>query len=283
MGKVKDLTGERFGRLVVIRLEGKRKNGESMWLCQCDCGNTATCISSNLSRGTSKSCGCLARELKKARGEQLHIEALERKAKAKTERRECKFIERFNDKYGHAFEYISGYKSDDTKAKIEIRCKECGAIRYRSCSNIFGKGRNIACKECDANRKGINVGICVECGEEFKQYSPKQILCKGCHAKQERQKKNAYHGARERKARENGKVDYSITLAKLIKRDKHICKLCGRKVNENDYVYIGDNFIAGNEYPSIDHIIPLSKGGVHQWDNVQLAHRLCNSIKCDRE
>ena len=88
---------------------------------------------------------------------------------------------------------------------------------------------------------------------------------------------------REAKAKGNGKIDYSITLSKLIERDKGICKLCGRKVNETDYTYINDTFIAGNDYPSIDHIKPLSKGGVHQWDNVQLAHRLCNSIKCANE
>ena len=40
-----------------------------------------------------------------------------------------------------------------------------------------------------------------------------------------------------------------------------------------------NSFIAGNDYPSIDHIIPISKGGQHTWDNVQLAHMICNSIK----
>lgn len=28
---------------------------------------------------------------------------------------------------------------------------------------------------------------------------------------------------------------------------------------------------------------PLSKGGLHAWDNVRLAHRICNTKKCDRE
>ena len=41
-------------------------------------------------------------------------------------------------------------------------------------------------------------------------------------------------------------------------------------------------FIAGNSYPSIDHIIPVSRGGTHTWDNVQLAHRYCNSIKSNK-
>ena len=41
-------------------------------------------------------------------------------------------------------------------------------------------------------------------------------------------------------------------------------------------------FMAGNDYPTIDHIKPISKGGTHTWDNVQLAHFHCNSIKSDK-
>lgn len=35
-------------------------------------------------------------------------------------------------------------------------------------------------------------------------------------------------------------------------------------------------------YPSIDHIIPVSHGGTHTWDNVELAHRYCNGVKSDK-
>lgn len=42
MAKFKDLTGKRFGKLVVLELVGKKKYGgriQTVWLCQCDCGN----------------------------------------------------------------------------------------------------------------------------------------------------------------------------------------------------------------------------------------------------
>ena len=39
---------------------------------------------------------------------------------------------------------------------------------------------------------------------------------------------------------------------------------------------------SGPMYPSIDHIIPMSKGGGHIWSNVQVAHIICNSIKSDK-
>jgi 5-methylcytosine-specific restriction endonuclease McrA len=41
-------------------------------------------------------------------------------------------------------------------------------------------------------------------------------------------------------------------------------------------------FIAYGLYPSIDHIVPLAKGGNHTWNNVQLAHHYCNTLKRDK-
>jgi 5-methylcytosine-specific restriction endonuclease McrA len=37
-----------------------------------------------------------------------------------------------------------------------------------------------------------------------------------------------------------------------------------------------------DEYGSIDHVLPVSKGGTHTWNNVRLAHRGCNMAKRDR-
>lgn len=55
----KDLTGQRFGHLVVLELTDKRyASGNVGWLCQCDCGNTTIVRSGNLLRGKTRSCGC---------------------------------------------------------------------------------------------------------------------------------------------------------------------------------------------------------------------------------
>lgn len=60
LGDVIDHTGQRFGRLVVVRVAGKRK-AETVWLCQCDCGKQKEICGVNL-RGGTQSCGCLQRE-----------------------------------------------------------------------------------------------------------------------------------------------------------------------------------------------------------------------------
>lgn len=61
MGKFKDLTGQKFGKLTVISFSHKDKNNRACWLCKCDCGNPEMIIvkGSYLSNGSTKSCGCL--------------------------------------------------------------------------------------------------------------------------------------------------------------------------------------------------------------------------------
>ena len=56
MRKRIDLTGQRFGNLVVVS-RTERKGG--YWLCKCDCGNTKEVSLHNLRAGHTKSCGCL--------------------------------------------------------------------------------------------------------------------------------------------------------------------------------------------------------------------------------
>lgn len=52
------LTGQKFGKLTVIREDGRTPDKERLWLCQCDCGNTNSVRSYALRNGRTKSCGC---------------------------------------------------------------------------------------------------------------------------------------------------------------------------------------------------------------------------------
>ena len=62
MGKFVDLTGQRFGRLVVINLLTSKDAKRLKWLCKCDCGNECVVLGHNLVGGHTKSCGCLRKE-----------------------------------------------------------------------------------------------------------------------------------------------------------------------------------------------------------------------------
>ena len=57
-----DLTGQRFGRLLVVCAEVSDKHGRSMWRCRCDCGQLSVTAGVNLRLGATRSCGCLWKE-----------------------------------------------------------------------------------------------------------------------------------------------------------------------------------------------------------------------------
>ncbi len=57
-----DLTGQRFGRLLVVRKTDQKRGTSFLWECQCDCGNTTYVGTDSLNRGHTRSCGCLQRE-----------------------------------------------------------------------------------------------------------------------------------------------------------------------------------------------------------------------------
>lgn len=58
-----DLTGQRFGRLEVLTRAGTSSRGYAEWLCLCNCGRAWVVSGTLLRRGSTRSCGCLAREL----------------------------------------------------------------------------------------------------------------------------------------------------------------------------------------------------------------------------
>lgn len=66
MAKFQDLTGQRFGRLTVLKVARRHTypSGQSrlVWRCACSCGNTTEVISSDLRSGHTRSCGCLLQE-----------------------------------------------------------------------------------------------------------------------------------------------------------------------------------------------------------------------------
>jgi len=57
MGQFQDLTGKRFGKLIVIKRAENNWQGRPRWLCQCDCGRETRVGSGDLK--TTRSCGCL--------------------------------------------------------------------------------------------------------------------------------------------------------------------------------------------------------------------------------
>lgn len=120
---------------------------------------------------------------------------------------------------------------------------------------------------------------CIECGSIFKGTLLNQKLCSPeCR----RVRKNRQQRlSKDKRINHTNNVDKDISLEALSERDKGVCYICGGKCDINDNYEVNGYFTVGPNYPSIDHIIPIARGGMHAWDNVKLAHHLCNSKKCD--
>lgn len=209
-------------------------------------------------------------------------------------------LQEHNSKY----EYIDGYITDDSK--VRLRCKDCGNIIERYASSVR-KGNQYKCFECLKNNRlqrkskykelkeknkqnkiidrqlesiQLSFLVCKHCGKLFIPINNRTTFCsKRCR---ERHHENIKSRTRIENTKRNGNVDYTITLDKLIKKYNNRCYLCNCECNLNDYTVVNNTFIAGNYYPSIDHVIAIANGGTHTWDNVKLAHRICNSLKSNK-
>lgn len=109
--------------------------------------------------------------------------------------------------------------------------------------------------------------VCGRCRQSFplSSYPPSSgkrghgFMCSDCASPYKRAT-----DARRRSSIELTQVEHISTM-RVAKRDNWTCWLCSGAVTRETW--------------SLDHVIPLSKGGAHTYDNIKLAHRDCNSRK----
>ena len=58
MGRIKDLTGQKFGKLIVLEITPERRNRQVVWKCLCECGNITYVVGQALRTGHTQTCGC---------------------------------------------------------------------------------------------------------------------------------------------------------------------------------------------------------------------------------
>ena len=61
MSQIKNISGQRFGRLVALHMTSRRMGGKIAWRCQCDCGKVVDVAGASLRNRNTKSCGCINR------------------------------------------------------------------------------------------------------------------------------------------------------------------------------------------------------------------------------
>lgn len=150
-------------------------------------------------------------------------------------------------------------------------CKHC-ADNYRSAVKRYGSLENKPVKMVPKDRTPKPT-VCHYCGKEFIPSEHYRGFCSDeCRRKAER--KHDYKRKKERR-RITGDYDESrLNIQTVFNHNNGICQICGLPVPE--ICEENDDWAA-----SIDHVIPISKGGSHTYFNSQLAHRICNSLKQD--
>lgn len=166
-------------------------------------------------------------------------------------------------------------------------CKICGKEFDAYLTVINGKKSYIVCSyKCfRLHRRNIQikggrvkdifipnteVRTCKLCKSKFIAKSYQQVYCStSCSYKNDNKLRRC---RRYSNARNDGLSHELVDVGYIFERDKWKCGLCGKKVNKE------------LKYPhpksaSLDHIVPLAKGGVHCHANVQLAHFDCNHRK----
>lgn len=207
------------------------------------------------------------------------------------------------------FEYAGGFVGSESP--VNLKCKECGHVFSRSMITIR-HGKKVKCPKCleaskeqtrirnekKKEKKKESVRIQSERKRIIRQWSKsntgKQIFmrpCKECGCLFHTWKKGDRYCSdacrrkvvnryKDNRLNDSNIIDKDITLPKLYNRDDGKCYLCGCVCDWNDKA-IDDNgtVIVGGSYPTIEHVYPLSKGGLHAWDNVRLACKSCNENK----
>lgn len=148
----KDLTGQRFGKLVVlyqtedhVLSNGKRK---AKWYCKCDCGNECDVIGMYLMNGDTKSCGCLQTERMDLTGQTFGRLTVLYPADDVVDKRGNHITQKI-DRWFPSSQICSCCGCITGKKPLYIRqwtCKECGTTHDRdinAAKNILIEGKRI--------------------------------------------------------------------------------------------------------------------------------------------
>lgn len=150
--------------------------------------------------------------------------------------------------------YFKSYSSDpkNKERRKELSRRAESLIKKREADILYRKENALKIKQQKSEYYFINKQYVIDRNREWRGNNPDKILSKN----------------QRRRAHKNN-VEVKFVDPKFIyARDNGFCKLCGGNVDVASM--------------TIDHIIPLSKGGSHTEENLQLAHRGCNSKKGNR-
>lgn len=192
------------------------------------------------------------------------------------------------------FEYAGNFTGVD--GYVDLKCKTCGTIIRKSfvavrhgtarCDECYRREREQRKEEKQQQKEKrqkeerkfrkykiafkkqpqqAEMKFCPICGNPF--IGGRKYCSQYCASQNKWQMKEGYR--------------HKFPLDEVYKRGRGICYICGGLCDWEDYTVKDGVTVYGDYYPSRDHVIPKSKGGQNSWENIRLAHRICNSKKAN--
>lgn len=178
-------------------------------------------------------------------------------------------------------------RSNYPSSKIHIgACAQCGVwfsarragalycANHRSSKAMYERGKDARLAKLRAayEPKQSRHVQCERCGVPLVVKGPRKY-CAACAIEADREVNGEAN--RRRRARKRGAECESFQAIEVYARDRWMCGICLLPV---DGALRNPDIMS----PSLDHIVPLARGGHHTRANTQLAHMICNSRKGDR-
>ena len=154
-------------------------------------------------------------------------------------------------------------------------CPWCGEL-----FSSYNKCCSISCTyKCNAGKPKVTIRICVSCNKTFERpYGRGSVKTCSIKCSKDNARVSDRDSSRQakyaRKARMRAVKCEKVAPKSIFERDQYCCGICGDKTLSCEKV---PHPLA----PTLDHIVPLSKGGSHTAGNLQCAHFRCNSKKAD--
>lgn len=180
-----------------------------------------------------------------------------------------------------AFANIDQWHAKKNQNSVESKVKqEVEALRS------LGKPKRMLSIRKEAMARAISrrMRSCPDCGNQWlgpKYGEAKVVRCESCSSKRKaeyrrsyKRKRKAEIGNHRKRARHfNVAYDPTVQATEVFRRDGWKCQGCGCKIKRTIAYH--------PKRATIDHIIPMAKGGGHTWDNVQAMCATCNGVKSD--